>query len=272
MSRFHTSRMRVSSTSLHLPPYAKHLISEVLDRTGYPFAVDEQHLLEFDSVLQVASPCRPVHLLRYRSEYREFFAHFLVNALYKVLRTWDVPEGERYQPASPVDRGLDRRDYLELCSKLPLRMEKTEVDQLSRFLFTGMVRQLTSFPVDLRVEREIAEDIPDHAEVQNAYLARQVRDFVPTLSEEIQRFSPEKLYRASTAMNIAFAEEAGEISGTVPDPLFRRHASRQTAEELLHHLHAVSDEGVPGDRGVIDAWAQELGMDGWFEWVNSTRE
>jgi hypothetical protein len=249
-----------------LPRYAHSLLDDVLGKTGYPFIVEEWPALEFDSELKLGSAERPFHLLRYLRAYRDFFPHFLVNACYKILRTWDCPPEDRFQPASQEKRGLDREDFLELCEKIP-PMPDEELLALSQFIAQGIVRQLLSFPVDLRVEKEIAEGLAEHRALQDAYLERQVADFLPTLNEEIRKFSPERLYRASTAMNIAFAEEAGVISGTVPDSQFRTHPSRPLAERLLDYLRSVQDGGAPGDRAVIDAWARELGMEGWFGWV-----
>ena len=40
------------------------------------------------------------------------------------------------------------------------------LSKLSAFLCEGIVRQLTSMPMDLRVEREVAEMLSDHHEAQ----------------------------------------------------------------------------------------------------------
>lgn len=100
-----------------------------------------------------------------------------------------------------------------------------------------------------------------------SYLETQVRDFLPTLDEEILEMIPVHCYMASTAMNIAFAEKVAELAGVRADPLFRQHRSRNLAEKLLSHLSGVTESGCVGDRLVTNAWAKELGLERWYEWV-----
>ena len=93
-------------------------------------------------------------------------------------------------------------------------------------------RQLTSFPVNLQVEEHHAA-LPEYRGQQEAYLRFQVTDFLPTLQDYVRRYVPDDLYVASTALNIAFAETAARLTGIVPDPFVRSHATRPTAEQLL---------------------------------------
>ena len=246
---------------LDLPGYCCSMLDEILNRTGYPFRLSEVTNLEFDSELKVASKHRPYHSLEYLSAYRDHRDHFVVNAKKKVLRLWDVPPDERYVPASSAVRGLPEPEYQKLRQKCPL------ADQVfSVLLFGGLVRQLTSFPTDLRVERELSQELLKHKDRQLAYLRAQVRDFLPTLDERMLSVFPEGIYRASTAMNIAFAEEAADLAGESPGPIVKSHSSREKGEVLLHHLKSIDVPGLPGDRALTDAWARDLGLEGWYEW------
>jgi hypothetical protein len=47
---------------------------------------------------------------------------------------------------------------------------------------------------------------------------------------------------------------------------FRNSAHNRTAERLHRHLVAAPS-GYVGDRQITDAWARELGVEGWYEWV-----
>ena len=246
---------------MDLPGYCCSLLSEVLERTGYPFRLSEVTNLGFDSELKVASRQRPYHSLNFLSAYCDHRDHFVVNAAKKVLRVWDVPPDERYVPASSVVRELPEPEYRELRRKCPLADRAFSV-----LLFGGLVRQLTSFPTDLRVERELSRELPEHKDKQLAYLLAQVRDFLPTLDERMLSVFPERTYRASTAMNVAFAEEAAELADVSLSPLVRSHSSREKGEALLHHLKSIEVPGLPGDRALTDAWARELGLEEWYEW------
>ena len=70
--------------------------------------------------------------------------------------------------AVQVGRRLPEEEERELGLKVPFRREALET--ISESMFSGLVRQLTSFPVDLRVEREISQELPEHQERQLALL------------------------------------------------------------------------------------------------------
>jgi len=252
---------------LELPSYALHLMDQVLERTGCRIELAEEEGIGYDSLLRLAGREGPEHRVAYVPEYRDFGVHFLVSGAYKVLRIWDVPEQERYLPATETARGLPAEDLAELRRKLHHLCERHLEDTLSRFLYHGIVRQLTSVPVDIRVERKIADELPVHKPRQDAYLARQVRDFEPHFAPEIREFCPERLYAASTAMNVVLAEEFSELTGRTPADVIRTTPHRALGERLRERLHAVREDGYTGDRIATDAWAREVGMEGWFEWV-----
>ena len=249
-----------------LPEYLQKLVSEVTERTGYPLLVSEEQGIGYDSELRIARPGRAAHEVAYVPPYREFRLHFLVSGAFKVLRIWDVPPGERCLPASDLGRRLAEEDYKELRSKLS-GFPAMQLKELSKFLYQGICRQLTSMPGDIRVEREIAARLPEHRLAQSEYLNRQVQDLEPTFLPEMAEACPERLYAASTAMNVVLAEEAAEITGTRVGKLAGETRHRKLGERLREKLHAIREEGYPGDRLLTDEWARELGMEDWYKWV-----
>jgi len=253
--------------SLALPRYLRTLLDQVVDRTGHPLHVSEEGGIGYDSELRLARHGRPYHELAYVPAYRDHRLHFLLSAAVKALRVWEVPPDERFVPATQLGRTLPPEDYQDLRRKVPA-LSLHALDDLSQFLYHGITRQLTSMPVDIRVEREIAERFPAHQAEQRAYLQRQVEDLEPTFAPQIAEVSPERLYRASTAMNVVLAEEAAEITGSRPGPLCQGSPHRTLGAKLRELLHAVDDDGYAGDRVLTDLWADELGMRDFYQWVH----
>ena len=64
---------------------------------------------------------------------------------------------------------------------------------------------------------------------------------------------------ASTAMNVVLAEEAADIAGVKPGPMFRQTPNRPLGQRLRELLHAVEEPGYPGGILATDAWAVECG-------------
>jgi hypothetical protein len=247
--------------------YCAELIARAEAKSGYPLLLMESDAIEFDSELNIASGSKQRHTVAYRPRYAQYRDHFVVNAAYKILRIWDTPKEQRYFCATESGRGLPTGDYQELREKIRSAIGTEGANALSKFLFAGLTRQLISFPTDIRVEKEISESLPVHREKQLSYLRRQVQDFLPTLNEDMLSVIPKRSYCASTAMNIAFAEEIAELSGATPAPAFRKHRSRYLAERLRSHAKAIQEPGFPGDRKLTDAWAKELGLEDWYSWI-----
>ena len=248
-----------------LPGYARTLVSDVLNKTGYPLLVVEDDGVNYDSQLRMAGTSQPYHLLSIMSAYWEHGLHFLVGAAFKIQRVWALLPEERLMPVSPAARRLPEEEEAELREKVD-GLPEAAIIELSTFLYRGMTQQLTSMPLDIRVEREIAGGLPEHREVQHSYLSRQVQDLEPHFQPEIAEFSPAHLYAASTAMNVALAEEAAQIAGVEPGPMFRQTPHLRLGERLREQLEAVEELGYSGDRIVTDGWADELGMRDWYEW------
>ena len=66
---------------------------------------------------------------------------------------------------------------------------------------------------------------------------------------------------------MVLAEEAAEIADVEPGRHFLETQYRAVGEKLRDQLSSVEEPGVKGDRIVTDAWAGELGLKGWYEWV-----
>lgn len=259
---------RDQTTAEPLPAYVVRIV-EAANRVSHaPLLVSSERLfLEFDADLRLATNEEQVHTLRYNHNLHPYRVHFLVSAATKVQRVFSLPPAERLVPAVPREAVLPLRYHHELVRKLSDQLPTKALVHHSRELRTGLTRQLTSFPLDLRVEAELHEQLAEHRVEQAAYLRYQVADFLPTLQEDLRGYVPDALYVASTAMNVAFAEHAARLAGVVPDAIVRFHTSRPTAELLLHHLEEVATPGYAGDRELTDRWADELGLLRWYAWV-----
>ena len=247
-----------------LSDYCADLLDRIGERTGRPLRSVAVAGLEFDSQLHVAHPGEAAHELVYRPECTRHYIHLLTNAAYKVLRFCTQRDAERLVPVGEIRR-LRAENERELRQKIPT-LPQPGLEVVSRFLYAGLIRQLTSFPVDLRVENEIRYSLRRHHRRQEEYLKTQVRDFLPTLSLDLKRVTPTAVYLPSTAMNIAFAEVCAQLLQTRPPTAITTHSSRSLAEELLHDLQTVHEDGATGDRLLTDTWAKRLGLRPSYRW------
>ena len=257
------------SSGPDLPEYLREELRAVEQLTGKPLYVGTG-CSTFDSEVHAAGPRDAVHTLQVNPAYAEHAAHFLANAVRKIRRLYEAPEHERYLAAVDVRRRLPADIERDLRGRLR-DVPEGPLLGMSRFLFYGLARQVTSMPLDLRVERELYEDLPVHRDTQVAYLERQLRDLVPQFAPEIEAMAPSALYRASSSMNVALALGFGEIAEVDMDPVFEASPHHGLGRELNADLAAVTDHGLAGDRKAVDAWAHRLGLEGWFEWIRHDR-
>jgi len=250
---------------LGLPRYAIDFAAEAVEHSGYPILVSEQEGMGYDAETRMARPGRPVHEVVYDPSFRDHRLHFLVSGAYKIQRLWDMPPEDRLVPATEPGRRLPGDEHEELGRLIPW-FTKAHLEDLSRFLYEGAVRQLTSMPMDLRVERELADRVPEHRPEQQRYLARQVQEMKPHFRLEVRLLSPRHLYAATSAMNIAFAEAISDLAGADFGEPFTSSRFRELGSRLGEIIRSEHLPGYQGDRRVVDAWAAELGLDGWYSW------
>ncbi|MCK6478677.1 MAG: hypothetical protein L6R43_00595 [Planctomycetes bacterium] len=166
----------------------------------------------FDSEIRVATERDPAHVLAYQAPYRAYRDHFLVTASYKLLRLWDAAPEERMFPAIIGNR-LPTGWHAQLERGLRGSLSEEEIAGVSAMLHVGVIRQVHSFPVDLRVEREVAATLPEHADRQRAYFARQVQDLLPHFSLAAQPYVRGTAVTACAVRQVALMERILESRG-----------------------------------------------------------
>lgn len=107
--------------------------------------------------------------------------------------------------------------------------------------------------------------------IQKRSLVEEVQRALPFFRSEVVRFTPPTVYRATMAMNAAQAYFIADLyaAPALMEP-FDRHGfgeiGRQLARSVLETDAESKDEGHRSDMRVVNEWANELGLAGWFEW------
>lgn len=247
------------------PDYAKDVISTALKRSGYPLAIGEHAGFDYEWNLRIGSPRHPVHSLSYAESLRKHQLHFLVTAAFRINRYWDVLSEERITavPRGPPELPEELRDYV---NELFPELDSSLLENLCRSFCVNIANQLASFPSQIRVERQIAEDLPDHYWAQRAYLMREIQD-------PIMNFAPPEttnplalMHAKTTAMDLVLACETADIleMSYPTGPLPPRYEDLR--QKLTDALHVESSSGIHGDRYVVNRWADVLEMRDWIAW------
>jgi len=155
-----------------------------------------------------------------------------------------------------------------LASKGPLsRLPAEAARQLQENWLNGILTQLRSYPIGLRVDAWIAEEFPSLKTQQLASTTWQLQQNLAVLRPEIAQLTAEEIYRASVGMNAAlaafWAEAVGQPQLTLP---YKATKYLGLAGQLLEVFRTVPKEPAH-DQELVDAWADQLGMRGWYAWI-----
>ena len=159
-----------------------------------------------------------------------------------------------------------KADYGNLRQKgmsFPKELRPKMVEQF----FGGIMQQLRSVPIGLRVDSWLRQSYPDIVEQQKKAIDRQLNDNATSLRPDVRQIAPAKVYEANVGMNAAFALF---WSRTWNDPLlampYKSSGDLATGEKLLALSDEIPDEPA-SDKKLIDAWGGQVGLTGWYEFV-----
>jgi hypothetical protein len=185
-----------------------------------------------------------------------------------LLRMFEVPETERF---SLIGSWKGRKEAENLITE-HLRKKATSFPKELRPMmigqfFDGIIQQLRSMPIGLRVDAWIQQKYPDLIEQQKKSIDRQLNDNTSSLRPDVRRMAPTKIIEANVGMNAAFATF---WSRTWNDPLlnvpYKSSGHLAIGEKLLALWDEIPSDSA-NDKKLIDAWGNHVGLAGWYEFV-----
>ena len=119
----------------------------------------------------------------------------------------------------------------------------------------------------MRVDAWIAEDHPGLEGQQKVMVARQLQDSLNSMKPEAKKVAPMQVVKPSLTINAAYALF---WSRRWKDPLLSmpyRSANLGVQGGRLLEIFDTIPSSPEHDRSLVDAWAEELGVDHLFRWV-----
>ena len=255
-------------------PSANQALAELEEVTGKPVLVVEAPELKVLATIRRAGPQDASHLLRIQGSSNRMADYLIVFECRMALR--DGP-GPRVVLQGKRDR---RERVISACEKLPRQLSLAKARQLGSFYYDGLILQLRSMGPGLVVDRWIREHCPDLQEPQAEVIESQITSNLGGLQPSSRANVPAAIYAASIAMNAAYAVFGGDLLGkpylAVPyvsmghGPIARRLIALALGDPDGDRAADREEGGEYSDRQIIDSWARELGISGWYEWSELT--
>ena len=228
--------------------------------------VMEDATLPLIATVTLAQPSVPVHVLRYNPALIRHPEYLVCFQCGFIIRAYEVPPDQRYEVVSN-ERG--RREAASLITKHLRKKGKLPLPQdvlasLHEQLLNGLIVQLRSIPIGLRIDRWLYDEYPALKELQKEAAMKQLQDNTTTLRPDIAAFAPNQIHRPSLAMNAAYAEFWARLYEEPQLSLpYKATGQLESGLQLLSLLDAVPSDAAH-DRQLIDRWAESLGINNWY--------
>jgi len=251
-----------------LGPEVQDILRQTEEVSGRRIRVVRDPTLPTWAAVRVAKSEAAAHTIRYAPRQEAHLGYLIAHECGHLLRLWSVPPEARMMPCI----GKEQRETAQhrLRQELPALIRylpEAAQRSLLRLWHEGIVRQVSTYPADVRIEEWMFEQLPEMRSSQRAALVRQLKENELVLVPRVESITSQSVYRASVAMNCAFAHFAAallqepSLSGPYPDQ------ARQKARKLFWELHCERESGNLGDVAVSKRWSEVLDLSGWFKWI-----
>ena len=182
------------------------LIKRVEDASGRPALVQANDSLKVLATVSMARGSAPAHVITYNPRGGAAPDYLIAFQCGFILRLFANPAPERFDFTGSSSGRARAREAISASPKVrALELPPATLQQYADQLFDGLMTQLRSVPIGLRIDAWIAADYPDFRNLQETFALRQLQDNQQVLSPEVRRFSVSPIYEASIAINAAFA-------------------------------------------------------------------
>ncbi len=146
-------------------------------------------------------------------------------------------------------------------------MPETVRADLAQQLVDGLLTQLRSYPIGMRIDQWIHDEFPALDGLQRDAVARQQRDNLSVLQPEARKLAPKPVRDANAAMNAAYAIFCDRVFGKAGYAIpYRSAGYEKRGRALLDIMESIPDDPA-SDRALVDAWGEELGLADWYQWT-----
>lgn len=252
-----------------LHPATEQVMRLVEQTTGLPVIAQADPAMKNLASVKIASGSAPAHVVTYNPSVSANVNYTICFQCGFVLRTFMAPASERFDLGGTF-RGLKQAERLaieHLRQDKSLPLDRDARKQLAFQFYDGLIRQLRSMPIGMRVDDWLRRDYPDLADEQRAGAVVQLNQNTQALRGEVRRFAPPMILRANMGMNAALASFWSRAWG---DPLllsaYRATGFLDVGEELLRLWDEIPADPA-NDKKLIETWASKLDLGGWYELV-----
>ncbi len=241
------------------------ILNKVEELTGTPVEIVEDPTIPQLATIARAHSGVPFHLLRINASLGEP-DYLIVYECGFILRLYHVPPEERSEFTGSGRGRADVERWLRRAGQTTKLPETVRAD-LAQQLVDGLLTQLRSYPIGMRIDQWIHDEFPALDGLQRDAVARQQRDNLSVLQPETRKLAPKPVRDANAAMNAAYAIFCDRVFGKAGYAIpYRSAGYEKRGRALLDIMESIPDDPA-SDRALVDAWGEELGLADWYQWA-----
>lgn len=249
---------------------ARDQITRLVERTtGFPVRVVEDSSLQTLGTVKMASTSFPYHLVRYSPSAQDTLDYVVSFQCGFIIRLAGVPSEQRYEIGASSKGKATVKELVHAMFGPEGAIELPEAGQaaLSAQLLGGLITQLRSIPLALRIDYWLRKQFSDLRDLQNMSCRRQLESGVAVLDPRVRRSMPKQVAEPSVAMNAAQALYWAEIweDEQVVAP-YKAAGLLNEGSSLLQLWREIPGDPI-NDREMIDTWGRHLDIADWYAFV-----
>jgi hypothetical protein len=239
----------------------------VEEKTDRPVELLADASIKVLAKVKMAKGAAPAHLITYNPTKRGV-DYIVAYECGFILRLYENPPEARFEfGGSESGRKAVRRALFEKKQIKRMGLPETTVKQLADQMFDGLMTQLRSMPIGIRIDKWLWDEHPDLRELQTESIMLQQQDNVQALGSQIREMSPSDVFLANVAMNSAFAIFFDRLIQKDLYAVPYRSVGFENSGERLLEIEAEIPSDAIHDRNLVDAWAEELEVSDWYRWI-----
>ena len=248
----------------------QHLIDLVERQTGYRVTVDVISGIYEHAQMISARPGAPAHVIRVNADYRQHADYIVAVQCGMLLVLWSdstkVP-GMAFEK-SKCGYLADKWAKTKPLADLPADGAAAK----ARFYVEGLLKQLNSGPLEIRVANLCFASCPSLRDMQAELLNTQLRGISEAFSPKIKDRVPPEVFQKNVSMNAALALNWARLSGSRLCLLpYESTGYIGAGQKLLDAVDSDLDQTSVNHLRTVDSWAGQLSLRTLYQWEFSNR-
>lgn len=246
---------------LKLLPETTNLVTQLEQLSHRPVEFMRVDSLPVLASLKIARNGAPYHILQYRPS-NSPLDYYIAQQVGIALRMFEQPEGQRFDFSSDGSGEKVLESIIKASTSISSK-DMAELPMFVKSVHQWALMQLRSIPIGMRVDAWLFESFPNMRESIKDGLAEQQQMNAKMLGMHVGKLKPPSNQFAPATAYALFTDRLLGTSYSIP---FKAVGALDDGIELLVIFDQMQHSSAY-DIQLVDAWARQLGMQGWYQWI-----